>query len=244
VDVTGGTLLQTDASGPYAIHYVAVDIPANSSPTVFVSLTPASEPPVVTVTQPDGGETWDIGSFHDITWTATDDVGVTSIDILLSTDGGATYPHTIATGEADDGAYSWQVDAAVTTQARLKVIAYDADANEGEDASDADFAVHDPTAGIAGGDEVPAGVIISGAEPNPFSTRTLIRFGLPRDGRIEADVFDVSGRLVARIARGEYRAGYHEVAWSAAEGSVRPGIYFVRITLGSETATHRVVLMR
>jgi hypothetical protein len=86
--------------------------------------------------------------------------------------------------------------------------------------------------------------VISGAVPNPFSTNTLIRFGLPRAGLIHADAYDVSGRLVARIARGEYEAGYHQVAWSNGDGSVKPGVYFVRLTMGSEAATHRVVIMK
>jgi len=305
VNVTGGTLVQVDTSGPFAVYYVAADISANSSPTVFLQLTPGpsdppvgsyghtiatgesndgtyswqvdvapttqarvkviaydadanegedisdadftiadGEAPVVTVTQPNGGESWDVDSFFDITWSATDNIGVTSVDILLSSDGGTTYPHTVATGEANDGTYSWLVDVALTTQARVKVVAHDAAANSGEGVSDADFEIYDPTSGIAGEGGIPASVVISGAVPNPFSTRTLIRFGLPRDGRIQADAYDVSGRLVARIARGEYSAGYHEVAWSTDDGSVRPGIYFVRLRLGSEVATHRVVIMR
>ncbi|MFH1313448.1 MAG: S8 family serine peptidase, partial [Candidatus Eisenbacteria bacterium] len=106
---------------------------------------PDTEDPVVTVTAPNGGETWAVDSFFDITWVATDNVGVTSIDILLSSDGGATYPHTIATGEVNDGVFPWLVDVAPTTQARVKVIAYDGAANDGEDISDADFAVVDGT---------------------------------------------------------------------------------------------------
>jgi hypothetical protein len=104
-----------------------------------------TEDPVVTVTQPDGGETWYIDSFFDITWTATDNVGVTSVDILLSTDGGATYPQTIAAAEDNDGVYAWQVDVPPTTQARIKVVAYDAAMNSGEDESDADFTIEDGT---------------------------------------------------------------------------------------------------
>jgi len=169
---------------------------------------------------------------------------VTSVDILLSSDGGGTYLHTVATGEANDGTYSWLVDAAPTGEARVKVVAHDAAANSGEDISDADFEIYDSTAGIAGEGGIPAGVVISGAMPNPFSTRTLIRFGLPQDGRIEADMYDVSGRLVERIVEGEYGAGYHEVAWSIGDGSVKPGIYFVRLRMGSEVATHRIVIMR
>jgi flagellar hook assembly protein FlgD len=66
---------------------------------------------------------------------------------------------------------------------------------------------------------------------------------LPRDGWIEAGVYNVSGRLVAKITEGRYGAGYHEVAWSG-DGSVEPGLYFVRVHLGSETATSRVVIIR
>ncbi|MFH1313222.1 MAG: C25 family cysteine peptidase, partial [Candidatus Eisenbacteria bacterium] len=101
--------------------------------------------PNVTVTEPNGGETWAIDSFFDITWSASDNVGVTTVDILLSSDGGATYPHTIATGETNDGVFAWQVDASATTEARVKVMAYDAAGNDGEDASDADFTVADGT---------------------------------------------------------------------------------------------------
>ena len=49
--------------------------------------------PVVAVTSPDGGETWKAGSTHAITWSATDAVGVTSVDLAYSTDGGASFPN-------------------------------------------------------------------------------------------------------------------------------------------------------
>ncbi|MFC1800034.1 FlgD immunoglobulin-like domain containing protein, partial [Candidatus Eisenbacteria bacterium] len=97
--------------------------------------------PSVTVIAPNGGETWYIDSFFDIMWTASDDVGVTSIDIMLSRDGGMTYPETIAAGETNDGTYSWQVTGTPGVNLRVKVIAYDAAANSGEDESDADFEI-------------------------------------------------------------------------------------------------------
>ncbi|MBI5709895.1 MAG: hypothetical protein HZC42_06260, partial [Candidatus Eisenbacteria bacterium] len=66
-------------------------------------------PPVVTMTAPNGGETWKAGSTHNITWTATDAVGVTAVDIAWSSDGGATFPNAIATGIANSGSYAWPV---------------------------------------------------------------------------------------------------------------------------------------
>jgi subtilisin family serine protease len=196
--------------------------------------------PEVTVLVPNGGEVWEALSIQDITWDAADNIGVTSIDILLSSDGGATYPDTIATGEANDSVFSWQVDVLTTTQARIKVVAYDAAGNSGEDVSDADFGIYDPQSGVTE-PEVPAGMVINGVNPNPFSRRTSVRFGIPKDGSVKLVVYDVSGRQVAHIADGYYPAGYHSVDWVAG-GAVRTGIYFLSLRCGSEEVTRKVVI--
>jgi hypothetical protein len=197
--------------------------------------------PSVTVGAPNGGETWDIGTSYDITWTATDNIGVVSISIVLSDDGGATYPDTLAGGEANDGVYPWLVDRPATMNARVKVIARDAAGNSGADASNADFEIYDPAAGVPADRDVPERLVITGNTPNPFSETTTIRFGLPADGRVEVDVYDVSGRRVARLAEGEYEAGYHKVRWQRASGR---GIYFVKVRFGEEEATRKVVISR
>jgi hypothetical protein len=201
------------------------------------------EAPTVTVTAPNGGEVWDIDVAYDITWTASDNIGVTSIDILLSTDGGATYPHTIATGEVNDGVYSWLVDVGATTQARVKVIAHDAGANSGEDASDADFEIYDPTSGFVHEPEIPSYLVIAGAQPNPFSDRAAIRFGLPRAGHVRMDVYDVSGRLITNLTDTAYDAGYHTADW-VNDGGVGTGLYFLRLRFESQEITHKVVISR
>ncbi|MBI5711134.1 MAG: hypothetical protein HZC42_12665 [Candidatus Eisenbacteria bacterium] len=99
-------------------------------------------PPAVTVTAPNGGETWKAGSTRNITWTATDAVGVIAVDIAWSSDGGATFPNAIATGIANSGSYAWPVPDAPTTTARLRVIARDAAGNAGRDSSDANFTIN------------------------------------------------------------------------------------------------------
>jgi Calcineurin-like phosphoesterase/Bacterial Ig domain len=239
VDVTGGTLLQIDDSGPQAIYYVGVDIAANSSSqTVTVALDATDrEPPAVTVTSPNGGEVWDEGSSHDITWTATDNVGVTSVDILLSLDGGTTYPDTLAAGEPNDGEYAWAVDGDTSSSARIKLVVYDGGGNSGEDASDGDFEVREVSGGI------PSHLVIMGAAPNPFSQHAVIKFGLPRDGNVQIDLYDVSGKFVARLVEGPYSAGYHGVDWDTRQ-AVAAGIYVLRIQMGSDTATSKVVIPR
>jgi len=109
--------------------------------TLTILGTPDTQPPLVDVTSPDGGESWAAGSSQVITWTATDDIVVASVDLAFSTDGGATFPTAIATGIANSGSYNWTVPLAVTTQARVRVRAVDGSGNVGSDSSAADFAI-------------------------------------------------------------------------------------------------------
>jgi hypothetical protein len=227
------------------VKVIAYDAAANSGEDVSDGdFTIADgEAPEVTVTSPNGGEVWDLFLTYDITWNATDNIGVTSITIVCSVDGGTTYPDTIATGEANDGSYSWPVDAPTSTTARIKVIAYDGVGNEGEDISDADFEIYDPLSGVIAEPEIPVHLVIAGASPNPFSDRTSIRFGIPRSGRVSIGVYDVSGRHIAAIVDGVYPAGYHTIDWTN-DGFIRTGVYFLRGRFDNEEISHKVVISR
>ncbi len=98
-------------------------------------------PPVVAVGAPNGGEDWKAGSAQAITWTASDDVGVTAVDLAYSTDGGASFPNSIATGLANSGSYLWTVPDAPGTSVRVRVRARDAAGNLGADSSATGFTI-------------------------------------------------------------------------------------------------------
>ena len=118
--------------------------------------------PVVAVTAPNTGVAWKAGSTHAITWTATDNTGVTAVDLALSTDGGVTYPNAIATGLANSGTCSWTVPNTPATAARVRVTAHDAAGNSASDASDVDFTIDRWTIMASagpGGSIAPAGVV-------------------------------------------------------------------------------------
>jgi len=134
-----------NVSDPNGTYIVSETFSANPMDIKIVNITMADTvPPTVTVTSPNGGENWTATTQQDITWTAIDRVGVTSIDIYYSTDGGATYPYTIATGEANDGVYTWTVPDTPSTTCRVKVVAHDAAGNTGSDTSDANFVIYSP----------------------------------------------------------------------------------------------------
>ncbi len=103
---------------------------------------PDTEPPTVTVTSPDGGENWAVYSNQIITWSATDNIGVISLDIYYSIDGQDGTYTLISSGETNDGTYFWTVPPTTTEDAWVKIIAFDASSNSGEDISDGAFTIY------------------------------------------------------------------------------------------------------
>jgi hypothetical protein len=104
-------------------------------------LSPADvTPPSVTVFSPNGGESWTAATSHFVTWSATDDVDVSAIDILYKDGPGAPWTM-IARDLANTGSWSWPVHNTPTTGARVLVRARDSSANVGADSSDASFTI-------------------------------------------------------------------------------------------------------
>ena len=74
----------------------------------------------IVVTEPSGGEHWNIGSNHDITWFSNGLTGNVTIDFSL--DGGAHWlPIVSSPGTQNDGLYSWFVTEPESNQALIKV---------------------------------------------------------------------------------------------------------------------------
>jgi hypothetical protein len=96
------------------------------------------------------------------------------------------------------------------------------------------------------GDTPPhTGLALSTPAPNPFGSRTLVEFTLPRESDVTLDVLDVGGRRVRSLLLGERRsAGTQTVEWDGrTDRSERApsGMYFVRLLAGPERRVQRVV---
>jgi len=85
-------------------------------------------PPSVVVTSPVAGGLLSIGASTAITWSASDNVGVSAVDLDYSMDGGTTWKP-IATGQPNTGSYSWTT--ANASSIRIRVKAYDPAGNIG-----------------------------------------------------------------------------------------------------------------
>ena len=70
------------------------------------------------VTSPNGGEKWDVGSIQNITWTSSGTVA--NVKIEYSTNGGATYPYAI-TQTLNNGTYAWTVLDTISAEFRVRI---------------------------------------------------------------------------------------------------------------------------
>jgi endonuclease/exonuclease/phosphatase family metal-dependent hydrolase len=100
----------------------------------------------VTVTSPNGGESWAGGSAHAVTWTAS---GAANVKLEYTLDGGTTWSTIVASTPASAGSYSWTLPAVASTNAKVRVTDT---ASSATDASNAAFT-------ITGG--TPASVIVN-----------------------------------------------------------------------------------
>lgn len=84
--------------------------------------------------------------------------------------------------------------------------------------------------------------------PNPFREGADIRFTLAQRGAVDAAIYDVLGREVARLARGTvFEAGESALRWDGRSSrgvAVGPGVYFVRVQTPQQTWNRPIVRLR
>ena len=99
--------------------------------------------PVVTVLTPTAEDVLKQDSTYDITWTATDNVGVTLRSIYLSSDSGIAWTP-VESADGNTGAFEWAIPTVTSIICLIKVFAYDASGNVGSQVSGA-FTIEPPT---------------------------------------------------------------------------------------------------
>jgi len=92
-----------------------------------------------------------------------------------------------------------------------------------------------------------SGIELYPVTPHPANGSALIRYALPKPTPVLLKVYDVAGRLVRELDKGERPAGVHSIRWDGrnwAGLSVSGGVYLYRLEAGGFTRTRSVVLLR
>ena len=94
---------------------------------------------------------------------------------------------------------------------------------------------------------LPQSFVLHQNYPNPFNPSTTIRFDLPADADVSLVIYNLLGRKVRTLVRGEVVSGTHEVVWDTMDETGSPvpsGIYFVRMATAGRSMIKKAVLLR
>ncbi|MBN2281817.1 MAG: T9SS type A sorting domain-containing protein [Candidatus Marinimicrobia bacterium] len=97
-------------------------------------------------------------------------------------------------------------------------------------------------------ENTPTKFALNPAYPNPFNPTTTIPFSLSKQSKVDIKVYDLKGKEVWSWGNNlEYGSGNHKIVWNAIDASGNPlstGVYFVKLIVGNQVATQKVILMK
>jgi hypothetical protein len=102
-------------------------------------------------------------------------------------------------------------------------------------------------ADVAEGDRLPVETRLMPCAPNPFAAQTLVRFSLAKAADVHLGIYDVNGRLVRCMAKGEHPAMHFALSWDGRDetGNRAPaGVYFLRLAAGEQRHCRRLIRVR
>ena len=78
--------------------------------------------------------------------------------------------------------------------------------------------------------------------PNPFNPTTKIKFHIKETAQVKLNIFDITGKEVARLVDKYLQPGSYSVDWNV--GSMASGVYFYRLEAGENSATKKLLLLK
>jgi flagellar hook assembly protein FlgD len=103
--------------------------------------------------------------------------------------------------------------------------------------------------GAVGNDDHVAPGVISQLNnyPNPFNSTTMIAYNVKKSGQVKLDIYNIKGQLVKTLISENKTAGTFSTAWNGTDNmnkAVTSGVYFLKMTIGNDQVTKKMVLVR
>ena len=206
---------------------------ATASDNVFIT-TDATAGPFV-VTSQTTATTWTIGNTETVTWdvAGTDVAPVDSpnVDILFSTDGGQTYPITVALNVPNNGSANVAVPNVNTTTGRLMVRSSN---NIFYDLNNGVITVN----GVVGVNEFTFENFA--VYPNPSNGTFNLTFKPASNDNIEVSLYDLRGRAISQSTFDDVSAS-GTFSKQLEFNSIDSGMYFLVVKNGDKVSTKKIV---
>jgi len=94
---------------------------------------------------------------------------------------------------------------------------------------------------------LPQTINLSQNYPNPFNPETQIEFSVTTGGNGRLEIYNALGQTVKTLYEGYIAPGVNTLTWDATDNrneDIASGIYFYRLTIGSESSAKKMILVR
>lgn len=92
--------------------------------------------------------------------------------------------------------------------------------------------------------EGPAEFNLSQNYPNPFNPSTTVKYSIPVSSTVKLTLFDVLGKEISQILKGELEAGEYETAISADAFALSSGVYFLKLETAGFQKSIKLTLVK
>lgn len=209
----------------------------------FASLSVTDSAGPFLVTSPNTAVTWNANLPQTVTWdianTNLSPVNCLNVNIILSTDGGNTFPIALKSNTPNDGSEVVNLPMVSTLTARIKV---EASNNIFFDISNTNFIIT-TVSGIKNLGSHPIDFKLLQNYPNPFNPSTMISFSIPKKSNVNLIVYDITGKAVAKLINNEIMTeGNYSYEFDGS--TLASGMYFYKLKAGNFEETRKMVLLK
>ncbi|RMH87451.1 MAG: T9SS C-terminal target domain-containing protein, partial [Calditrichaeota bacterium] len=245
--IQGDSLLgtpQPDYFGEVPVLVVATDDSGSAAGDTFrVTVENVNDPPVPgRLVAPEDGDTLRELSGVVFRWQAGADVDGDRLSYTLR----LFYPAGDTTVAAITDTM-WEFSGALEPETRYSWTVLVADSLVSVSSPDTFHFVTPPAMGISREPELPRSYALYPNFPNPFNPETVIRYDLPRPGRVVLRIYNLLGQPVRTLVDGPQAAGRYRRRWDGRDDAgrrVASGVYVLYFQAGDFRKAGKLVLLR
>jgi len=192
----------------------------------------------ITITSPNDGEVWSMGSENVIRWETniTDSV---RLDLLY---GQQVIGNIVETTFGYPSAYQWLIPANLIADTSYKIIVVSVNDSSIIDTSDVSFSIISPSGVELISPEIPNEYNLFQNYPNPFNPSTIIKFSLPEATNVTLKIYNTLGQKVGEILNTNLEAGWYSYQWDA--NNMATGIYIYELRTNKFISVKKMILLR
>ena len=146
----------------------------------------------------------------------------------------------LSTSSQDSAAFNWTAPESGTGEVRLYIAGLQG-SYSGQN-STITLVSNESQTDIDEGAELPSEFGNIANYPNPFNAQTTISFDIASNEHVTVELFNINGQHIATLLNADMAAGSHHVNWDAT--NYASGLYFYKITVGSNAITKSMTLLK